>query len=312
MPPTAEGWTLEEGIKRFRKYCKGRNLSDRTITTYDSYINNFSDWLVDSELMGYPCSKFTEFQAKDFLDEHFDEEEWSPRTYNNHLDFLLTLFNRIQKLEKEESRRNGGGKKIEYEIDIREIEPKKDRAEKNRYYSPAVAEQVKKATRKDKRLYNYIRWIYYSCMRPKEIRFLQAKHIDLHARQIKVIAPSGKTGERFVPICDELYDLIIESGLSKLPLNHYVFGKGGIPSDEKAPKDTFSGLYRPIKKLIGLDDKYTLYGWKHTRVVNLLMAGFTDAEVMSLTGHHDYESFKTYKRELKIDTSAMQGKTVEF
>ena len=42
------------------------------------------------------------------------------------------------------------------------------------------------------------------------------------------------------------------------------------------------------------------------------MAGFTDQEVMSLTGHTDYKSFMAYKRELMVDTSAMKGKTIAF
>src|SRR5690606_33201392 len=182
----------------------------------------------------------------------------------------------------------------------------------NRYYTPTVQEQVKNEARKAPRLYNYIRWIYYSCMRPKEIRLLQVKHIDLTASQIKVTGPTGKTGERFVPICDELYDLIRELGIMKLPLNFPAIGRGGITSEYSANKDTFSESYRPIKEKLGHDDKYALYGWKHARVVNLLMAGFTDAEVLSLTGHLDYESFKAYKRSFKLDSTPMQGKTVEF
>lgn len=101
-----QGWTLKEGIEQYRKYCKGRNYSERTITTYDTYINNFTDWLVDAELLDSPCSRFDEFKAKEFLDEYFDEEGWSPWTYNNHLDFLLTLFNCVLKLEKEENKRS--------------------------------------------------------------------------------------------------------------------------------------------------------------------------------------------------------------
>ncbi|MGH2623981.1 MAG: ATP-binding protein, partial [Sphingobacterium sp.] len=36
----------------------------------------------------------------------------------------------------------------------------------------------------------------------------QIQHIDLKARQIKAIGPTAKIGDRFVPICDELYELI--------------------------------------------------------------------------------------------------------
>ena len=48
------------------------------------------------------------------------------------MSFFFTLFARIEKLEKKVD------KEIRYAIDISEIELKKDRAEKNRYYAPVV------------------------------------------------------------------------------------------------------------------------------------------------------------------------------
>ena len=64
-------------------------------------------------------------------------------------------------------------------------------------------------------------------MRPKEIRLLQINQIDVRARQIKATAPTAKTGDRFIPVCDELLELIESLNLTKLPLNFYVFGKMG-------------------------------------------------------------------------------------
>ncbi|MGV8135068.1 MAG: tyrosine-type recombinase/integrase [Mangrovibacterium sp.] len=302
-----QGWNISEGIKKFQGYCERKNLSHNTIRTYDSFINNFVSWLEENESPELTASEVTEDKIQEFLDQQFDEEEkWTPRTYNNHLRFFTTLFSRMEKLEKK------GNKAIKYVIDLSDIELKKDRAEKNRYYAPVVAEKVKKEVAGIERLDTYMKWIFYSCMRPREIRLLQVNHIDIEARQIKAIAPTAKTGDRFVPVCDELMDLIKSMRLLDLPLNYYVFGKYGIPSEEKMSRDYFSNLYKPIKDKLDLDDKYTLYGWKHTRVVNLLMAGFTDQEVMSLTGHTDYKSFQAYKRELMVDTSAMKGKTIEF
>ncbi len=302
----SHGWTVTEGIKQFQEYCQKKNLSYNTTRTYDSFINNLVIWLEETEQTEAIASTFDEERIFEFLDQQFDEEGWSPRTYNNHLRFFSTLFSRMEKLEKKQN------KEIRYIIDLDDVELKKDRAEKNRYYAPLVAAKVKKELSNSPELYNYVKWIFYSCMRPREIRLLQINHIDIHARQIKAIAPTAKTGDRFVPICDELMNLIKSMQLMKFPLSYYVFGKDGKPSKERIGRDLFTTSYKAIKDKLGLDNKYTLYGWKHTRVVNLLMAGFTDNEVMSLTGHSDYKSFMAYKRELMVDTSAMKGKTIEF
>ncbi len=304
---TVQSWNISEGIKKFQDYCQKKNLSPNTIRTYDTFIHNLISWLEESVLSEMVATEMTEDTIQEFLNQQFDEEEWTPRTYNNHLKFFYTLFARMEKLEKK------GNKAVKYVIDLSDIELKKDRAEKNRYYSSVVADKVKKELSKNENLYNYVKWIFYSCMRPREIRLLQINHIDIQARQIKATAPTAKTGDRFIPICDELMDLIKSMKLMKFPLNYYVFGgKEGKPSKEKLSRDLFTNGYKLIKDKLGLDNKYTLYGWKHTRVVNLLMAGFTDQEVMSLTGHTDYKSFMAYKRELMVDTSAMKGKTIAF
>ena len=300
------GWDILTGFDSYIADCKSRNLAPKTLTTYESFIRNLKFWIQTTEKESIRAHKITLSEMMDFLETYYDEEEWTPRTYNNHARFLGTLFSRMKKLEKREN------PDIEYKVDMSEIELKKDRAEKNRYYSPMVAEKVKHELERETELYNYVKWIFYSCMRPREIRLLQIKHVDLNARQIKAIGPTAKTGDRYVPISDELFNLINDMGLNDLPHNYYVFGKNGKPNANLCYKDTFRNIYKPIKDKLGLDDKYTLYGWKHTRVVNLLMAGFTDQQVMSLTGHSDYQSFMAYKRELMVDTSIMKGKTISL
>ena len=301
---TSGTWNLEFGLKRFIENCKERNLSENTIKTYNTYVRNFGEWLRKHGLMLTKCAKVDESFARRFLNESFGENKWSPRTYNNHLSFLMVFFARVQKLEKRQNR------KVDYILDLSDLEEKKTRAEKNRYYSGSVADKVKKELRKDPVMYNYVKWLFYSCMRPKEIRLLQIKNIDIHARQIKATAPTAKTGDRYIPICDELADLIKGMKLDKLPLDFYVFGEKGVSSSEIASRDYYTKRYKPIKDKLGLDDKYSLYGWKHTRVVTLLVAGFSDQEVMTLTGHTDYQSYLAYKRDLMVDSSKMKGKTV--
>ena len=58
---------------------------------------------------------------------------------------------------------------------------------------------------------------------------------------------------------------------------------------------------------------YGIYSWKHTRINDLLSAGYSDAEVIQLTGHKGTESYDTYKRSVgKHLESRIKGKTVSF
>src|SRR5690606_11130791 len=99
-------------------------------------------------------------------------------------------------------------------------------------------------------------------------------------------------------------------GLDKLPLDYYPFSDNLKPGAAMHIKNRMNENYRPIKDKLGLDHNYTLYSFKHTRCVNLLNAGFSDQEVMSLTGHSDAKSFETYKRSFVIDAKTMKGKTI--
>ncbi|MFV0591541.1 MAG: phage integrase N-terminal SAM-like domain-containing protein [Draconibacterium sp.] len=239
-------WTISEGIKNFQEYCIRKNLSDNTIRTYNTFITNFSSWLNNNELDELIASEITENTIQGFLDESFDEEGWTPRTYNNHIRFFNTLFSRMSKLEHKEN------KEINYHIDLYDIEFKKDRAEKNRYYSPVVSKMVKRELKPMPELNQYVNWIYYSCMRTREIRLLQIKHIDLEARQIKAIGPTAKTGDRFVPICDELKDMILSMKLMDYPQNYYVLEEPESHQKKRLIRISFLSGISLLKKSLGL------------------------------------------------------------
>lgn len=126
------------GIARFRAYCKKKILSDNTVRTYNSFINNFIFWIEENGYTNMVAAEITEWTIEEFLDQQVGEENWI-QTYNNHLKFFNTLLPRMKKLEKRENAKLKG-----YNVDFSGIELKKDRAEKNRYYSPVVAGKVKK------------------------------------------------------------------------------------------------------------------------------------------------------------------------
>jgi integrase len=301
-------WTLADAIREFKAYCVWKNLSPTTIKGYTTFLNNFSEWLADNKQLDHVASEYLETEVVKFADAYYDQEDWKPRTYNNHIDFFKTFFTRIEKLERKHDR------SLKYHIDLSDAEYKTDKAEKNRAYSGVVAEKVKKELEKsdNAKVNRFIKFIYYSCMRPKEIRLLQIQHIDVANRQIKVTAPTGKTGDRFVPISDELMELIREFNINSYPFNYYLFSIGKTPSEFPFGKDHYSRLYYPIKEKLHLDKNYTMYSWKHTRVIDLSNAGFKDEEIMQLTGHRDYQAFKAYKRDLVVTTTIMTGKTTDF
>jgi integrase len=227
-------------------------------------------------------------------------------TYNNYLGFWVTMLNWFAKKPRNWIDRN------QFDIgEDGELEEKVTRPMKNQYFGDTILNKLKEAMKPYPALLFYSKFIFYSCMRPDEIRQLKVENIDITGRYIKIV---GKTKSRTIPICDELAEMLNSLEVHKLPAQWFVIGKEGLPCHAMHSENYFSKRFREdIKTPLGLSKEFTLYGMKHTRVVSLLNAGYSDAEVMNLTGHKDTASYDAYKRDLvnHINTR-LKGKTVNF
>ncbi|MBS1520275.1 MAG: tyrosine-type recombinase/integrase [Bacteroidetes bacterium] len=303
---TPVNWSLTNAISEFRKFIKKQNYAVRTAQTYDNYLYNLERYLNEFSEKNVEACQFTEFDLMIFLDIESDELMWSARTYNNYLEFYRTFFNRCEKLEKQTNR------KISYDFDLQGIDLKITTPQKNKAYSPVIVNSIKAELSRqgNENLRDYIEWIYLSLMRPAEIRALKVKNIDEVNRQIRIV---GKTGDRLIPISEQLLRLIKKRDLMNYPFNNYVFGMAGDVSAISMNKDYFPRKYIEIKNSLGLEKNYTLYAWKHTAVINMIYAGFTDEEIMVLSGHKTKDAFNAYKRDLVIEKGhAMKGELIDF
>ncbi|WP_148042833.1 tyrosine-type recombinase/integrase [Pedobacter jejuensis] len=304
--------TIPDSFDWFLDKKRKENKGDRTIDGYKSFLKNFILWIdkrnsnPENKQMIYINDVLTE-TIESYLEETSEENEWQPRTYNNNLKGLITAFNYLHKKKK---------------IDINPladgvIETRTSRAEQNKYYSKEVREIIQPKLNTVPYLSLFIKWIYYTCARTNEIPRLRVSDIDLNLRKIRVSSEVGKTGEhvgdRTIPICEELYDIILKMNIKKYPSNYFVFSRALKPGDKILPDDFFRDLYRPIKRALNLDRNYTIYSFKHTRVVDLLAAGFPSQKVMFLTGHTDWASFQKYCRELgAVIDEQLKGKTISY
>lgn len=76
--PIKEGWSLRDGMEKFIGNCRERNLAPKTIASYQSFINNITEWLTAWDLLDTPCCEFDESKAKEFLTEFYGRGLVSP------------------------------------------------------------------------------------------------------------------------------------------------------------------------------------------------------------------------------------------
>lgn len=296
---------LTNALSSFIEQKESKNRSKSTIESYLSYIAKIEAYLIDTKQADILVGNLTDAFMIDLMNYIEVNYEIGATTYNNHIRFMIII------LKWFEAKPRGWVNFSNFNFgNDTELEKKTAKILKHKYFNNTNFEQVKKAMAGKPRLLFYAQFIYYSCMRPDEIRNLKVENIDLEGRVIRLI---GKTGFRSVPICNELYDMLNCLNLSKYSINYFVIGSDGSIGKLQHSENYYSSIFRGLRKDLGLDDSFTLYGFKHTRVVHLLNAGYKDIEVMQLTGHRDTASYDKYKRDLtgNID-SKMTGNTIVF
>ncbi|WP_129714675.1 tyrosine-type recombinase/integrase [Pedobacter sp. SYP-B3415] len=297
---------LIEAFEIFLKAKRLLNLDSDTITTYCSYISKFENYLFTTRRADIHVRDLTAGFLKDMLTWLSDHHKWNPTTYNNHLRFCGTLANWFSRKPRQWVKKDDFVISKDEELEFKTAKPMK-----HQYFGATVADRVKKEMIKIPQLEFYCKFIYYSCMRPDEIRELVIENVDIKGRYIKIV---GKTKSRTIPICDELAALLETLNLDQHPLSSFVIGKDGQTARIRHSEGYFARLFREyIRKPLELSENFTPYGWKHTRVVDLLNAGYSDAEVKNLTGHTDTESYDKYKRDLvNYMHTRLRGQTLGF
>lgn len=303
---TPKNWLLKDAIARFKNYIMKQGLAIRTIRTYKNYLSNLENYIKLYPEKNIEASKLTEYDLTEFLDHEMASLSWSTRTYNNYSKFYQTFFVRCEKLERRFRR------SLHYDLNFAEIDLKNTKPQRNKAYTSEMIISIKTDLDNEgnEDLRDYIEFIYLSLMRPSEIRSIRIKDIDLEHRQIRIM---GKTGDRLIPISDQLHRLIIKRLTVDHNFNYFLFGMAGKVSVNRMSVDFFADKYRTIKDKYHLDENYTLYAWKHTGVIRMIKAGFKDEEIRILSGHKTQAAFEAYKRDLVIDNShVMKGSTIEF
>jgi integrase len=300
-------WNLERAIKEYRIFISQQGYADTTLKAYNKYLRAFEAWLVENNGLESVASAFSESEVEVFLNDYYQSEDWSERTFNNYLEFMITFFGRVKKLEKKKSR----NRDLRYDFDPDELETKITKPQRNKAFTGLMIDKLKKLLTVDRQnLRDYLEWLFLSLMRPSEVRNLKVVDIDDLNRQIRIV---GKSGDRLIPISDQLMKIIHRRGILGKTLNSYVFGYAGNVDERRMSVNYFLMQFSEIRRKLNLSDNYGPYSMKPTGVLMMIYAGFKDEEIMVLTGHKTKDAFEAYKRDLVIENNhVMKGSTIEF
>ncbi len=180
---------------------------------------------------------------------------------------------------------------------------KSEKEEKTKRFIPFSTHQVEllRQTIKNEspQLFLCISFIYYTFLRPKELRLMRIEWIDLPNKKLMVPAEVSKNKKsQYVSIPPALEQIIIESGILKYQRELYAFGKSGVPELTPWGMHHMNLKHKEFIKKLGLSENHTLYSWKHTGACNLYKAYKDIKLVQRQCRHADVQTTDRYLRDL--------------
>lgn len=177
--------------------------------------------------------------------------------------------------------------------------PKVVQTEKNTSFSPDLLNKIKKDLLKnDPYFWLCCQFIYYTYMRPAEIRRLKVKDLDLESAKIHVpgsISKNSKTQTIEIPsiLLDQL-----KTNIASSDRDFYLFSREERPDPQQISTKFLGNKFRDMRQRIGFDPKHTLYSFKHTGVVNAYKNGVDIKAIQQQCRHHSVVQTDTYLKSL--------------
>lgn len=147
----------------------------------------------------------------------------------------------------------------------------------------------------------FVRMIYYTCIRPKELRHLKLKYINFENNTITIPASIAKNKKSLpVHIDPSLRIELDKLDIANSPGEYYLLGSPvTFISENKIGENTpYDRFVRCLKKVKLRNKKYTLYSFKHFSNVKKFRAGWTIAEICAANRHSSLVETETYLKDL--------------
>lgn len=156
---------------------------------------------------------------------------------------------------------------------------------------------------------SFCKMIYYTCIRPNELRLLQVKHINLKEGIITVpenIAKNKTIG--YVNIDKGARTILEKLDIENRDKDSHLFSYTyleGLKAYEAGKREKIYSrnamsrkVTRALEALELTGKNYTLYSFKHTSNVNKYKAGWSIAEICAANRHKSLVQTETYLKEL--------------
>lgn len=282
---------LNEAATMYLAQC-GKRLRPTSMVSYTSYVNSLLNWMQGrAKKQPVYVININRTTCSDYLNYLLIERQLGPTAYNSNLNGLKTFGHWLVRAGYLDANPWMAFKTMR-------------KAEKKRVMIPGDIRAIIRAHFKEHNPMMYVMCLgaYHGLLRPKEMRFLQVKHVDLQNQIIHVPGNISKNGKaRVSTMSGELREalgqyLYNNRGCST---NDYLFTSQLAPGKNRLGYNYINNVWREYRQSNGLPDTFHFYSLRDTGIFQMLMDGISPAEVMKQADHHD----------LSITTAYLQYKT---
>nr|WP_121271591.1 site-specific integrase [Pedobacter schmidteae] len=289
--------SLKDAITKFTDYHTLHQSRKSTIATYKSKLNHLLEFTGNIQL-----TELTTRHLENFILSKVDNKEYSQKSvslakrtfsafYNVLIDSGYDLKNPVSTINKK-------------------IKSFKETRETHLPYSDKQLKDVMQYL-DDNDTYTalFARFIYYTCVRPSEIRGLLVRDIDLNKRTITIRAAVKKVTkfikDDVISIPIEFIPCLEQLNLEQQPKENYIMGSTTkFINETPIRKNTPLERLNKALKVFKLDGKgYDLYSFKHTSNINRWKTGKWNLDqIMVANRHTNIQQTLTYLRDLNKET----------
>ena len=284
---------------------KSKELRRQSMNSYRSFLKVFREWLEENGAsVATTVASFDDQAARAYMDYLEDKDAISPRSFNNYLSFMCTLFSWM--VEKGYACTNPF-------LKIKR-KPARLMKKKRRLLTDAELETLFSFLGRENVQFRAVCALCLCCfMRPKEIALLRCSDIDLERQVIHVAADVAKNGnESFRTIPSAIVPMLQQLDLSSPAL--YLFGRhdgevgnftpGTMPVSEKKFADFWKWC---VRKECGFGLELQLYSLKDTGITRMLGEKVPISFVQQQADHQSVAMTAIYVGKSPVATDVLKG-----
>ncbi|MDX2248223.1 MAG: site-specific integrase [Bacteroidia bacterium] len=272
-------WARLEEKKQF--------LRLKTWQTYLSKCRKFELFLKTSGLLQADINDFTEAHARQFL-----SKQKNPTTYNHYLQMFRGIWEGFAKEGKVTGNLWSN------------IQPQRQNPVPALFFQERQVKHLhKEIEARDGQLWLFCLFIFYTFIRPGELRLLKVGDIHFEENRVLIRSSISKNKkQQYVAIPEAFQKYLRKSEVYTYPPGYYVFSPGCVPAPDPVGKNWMKIRHQRILRELGYDTKqYKLYSWKHTGAVMAVRAGVPIKILQIQLRHHSLDQVEKYLRQMGIN-----------